>query len=155
MSELSAINGALCVGSLLELLLTGGSDAGASVAAFFLPYAQRGELQLIGEATGAELDACRRLLPGLVGLFQILDLQPFNRRQAVAVLDRALETFGRNHNVRAAAGLPDLVYRLFQRFAPYQAFPGKAMAFLEAAFERAELESKKELNDDDLVRRFL
>src|SRR5262249_25650828 len=42
--ELSDLNGTLCVGSLIDLMMTGGRDAGASVASFFLSYLQRGEL---------------------------------------------------------------------------------------------------------------
>jgi ATP-dependent Clp protease ATP-binding subunit ClpC len=153
--ELSNINGALCIGSLLDLLLTGGADAGASVASFFLSYLQRGELQLIGEATAAELDACRRMLPGFVGLFQILELQPFNRGQAIAILKRATEMLSRNHRITPSSGLPEGVYRLFHRFAPYQAFPGKALSFLESAFERAEFDRRNELTDDDIIRQFI
>lgn len=153
--ELSKIGGALCVSSLLDLILAGGRDPNAGVAAFLLPYLQRGELQLVGEATLGELDACRRLLPGFVGLFQILDLQPFNRQQATAILSRAAESFRRNYRVESAASLPDLVHRLFQRFAPYQAFPGKAVTFLHAAFERAELERRAMISSDDLVQQFV
>lgn len=153
--ELSDINGTLCVGSIMELILTGGREPGASVAAFFLPYLQRGELRLVGEATPAELDACRRMLPGFAGPFQILDLQPFHRGQAIAILNRVAETLSRNSRVEAAGNLADLLYRLFQRFAPYQAFPGKATAFLEAAFEGAELEGKALLTGEGLVTRFI
>ena len=153
--ELSNINGALCIDSILDLILTGGADAGASVASFLLPYLQRGELQLIGEATAAELDACRRMLPGFAGLFQILELQPFNRGQAIAILKGAAETLGRNHRIAAAASLPEQVYRLFNRFAPYQAFPGKAISFLKSAFERAELAHRNELTDDDIMGQFI
>jgi ATP-dependent Clp protease ATP-binding subunit ClpC len=153
--ELSDINGTLCVGSIMDLILTGGREPGASVAAFFLPYLQRGELKLVGEATPAELDACRRMLPGFAGLFQILNLQPFNRQQAVAILQRSTEVFSRNYRVEAAGSLANLVYRLFQRFAPYQAFPGKAALFLEKAFEQAELEHKTALTSEDIVKRFI
>jgi ATP-dependent Clp protease ATP-binding subunit ClpC len=153
--ELTNINGALCISNLMELVLTGGQDAGDSVAAFFLPYLQRGELQLVTEATPAELDACRRLLPGFVSLFQILNLQPFNRAQAISILQRTAQTFERNYRVAAAHSLPEMVYRLFNRFAPYQAFPGKAVAFLHAAFERAELDHQSELGSEEIVGQFV
>ncbi len=154
-NELSSINGALCASSLMDLMLTGGQDAGDSVAAFFLPYLQRGELQLITEATPAELDACRRLLPGFASLFQILNLQPFDRKQAIAILGRAAQTYQRNYRVEAASRLPELVYRLFNRFAPYQTFPGKVMAFLHSAFERAELDQQTELTTEAIIQRFV
>lgn len=153
--ELSDINGTLCVGSIMELILTGGREPGASVAAFFLPYLQRGELKLVCEATPAELDACRRMLPGFAGLFQILDLPPFNQQQAIAILQRSTEIFSRNYRVETTENLSSMVYRLFRRFAPYQAFPGKATAFLEKAFERAEIERKTALTSEDLVKQFI
>jgi ATP-dependent Clp protease ATP-binding subunit ClpC len=154
-NELTSVNGALCASSLIDLVLTGGQEPNASVAAFFLPYLQRGELQLIGEATPAELDACRRLLPGFASLFQILNLQPFNRGQAISILGRAAQTLQRNYRVEGVSTLPDLVYRLFHRFAPYQAFPGKAITFLHSAFERAELDRKPKLNNEDLIQQFV
>ncbi|MEW6125592.1 MAG: AAA family ATPase [Acidobacteriota bacterium] len=152
--ELAEINGVLCVGSILDLILAGG-EVSASIAAFLQPFLQRGELQLVGEATPTELDACRRLLPGFASLFQILNLQPFNRAQAIAILQRASETYQRNYRIEAASILPELVYRLFNRFSPYQAFPGKAIAFLHSAFERAELEHKTAITGEDLIQKFV
>jgi len=153
--ELSDINGTLCVGSIMDLILTGGSDPGAGVAAFLLPYLQRGELKLVGEATPAELDACRRMLPGFAGLFQILHVPAFDDQQAIAILQRSIEVFSRNYRVEAAGSLANLIYRLFGRFAPYQAFPGKATSFLEKAFERAEIDRKDALTSKDLVEQFI
>ena len=37
-----------------------------------VPYLQRGELRLVAESSPEELEACRRLLPGLLDLFQIV-----------------------------------------------------------------------------------
>ncbi|HEV3497149.1 MAG TPA: hypothetical protein VHA34_12430, partial [Actinomycetes bacterium] len=74
----------------------GGVGPGDSLAAFFAPYLQRHELRLVGEATPAELDACRRLLPGFADLFQPVPLAPFNRGQALAVLDRVAAQLRQN-----------------------------------------------------------
>ena len=153
--QVSDISGALCAGSLLDLILTGGRDPGASVAAFFTPYLQRGELRLIGEATPAELEACRRLLPGFTALFQVLNVPPFNRQQATGVLRRAVESLERNHRVAASAGVGPLVYRLFNRFAPYQALPGRAMAFLHTLFERAALAHAAEVTEETVIAQFV
>jgi len=51
---------------------------------------------MIAEATPAELDACRRMLPGLVGVFQVLALPKFTRAQAVAALRQVAATQERN-----------------------------------------------------------
>src|SRR5262249_33305272 len=135
-AEVSNISGALCAGSLLELILTGGREPGASVAAFLTPHLQRGEPRLVAEGTPRELDAFRRLLPGFASLFQVLNIPSFTREQATAVLRLSVETLERNHRLPAAGDVAPLVYRLFNRFAPYQAFPGRAIAFLHSMFEQ-------------------
>lgn len=153
--ELSEINGTLCAGSLLDLVLTGGREPGASVAAFFMPYLQRGELRLVAEATPAELDACRRLLPGFAALFQVLTVPAFDRQQAIRILSRAIESLKRNHRLEAAEPIAPLVYRLFNRFAPYQAFPARAVAFLRALFERAALDHTGEVTTANVIAQFV
>src|SRR5262249_48371871 len=62
--ELPLLGGPLCIHNTLALIREGGKSPPDSIASFFLPYLQRGELRIIGETTPSELDACRRLLPG-------------------------------------------------------------------------------------------
>ena len=131
-AELAAIGGILCVENLLDLARTGGTAASNSLAAFFVPYLERGELRMIAEATPAELDACRRLLPGLADLFQVLAVPalagPIARgARRSGVIDGPRPWPGRG---RAPVGLID---RLFRRFAPDLAMPGKPSAFLADA----------------------
>jgi ATP-dependent Clp protease ATP-binding subunit ClpC len=134
--ELARLPGVLCVERLLDLLRLGGTGPGDSLAAFLLPYLQRGELRLASEATPAELDGCRRLLPGFVDLFPILHLPPFDRPQALAVLDRTAERHAQNLRLEVTPGVSDRIYQLFRRFAPYQAFPGAAAGFVRDLCER-------------------
>ncbi|MCI0660992.1 MAG: AAA family ATPase [Acidobacteria bacterium] len=150
--ELSKINGGLCLENLLELMQTG--SASASLATFFIPYLQRGELRMIGEATPAELDDCRRLLPGLVDLFQILPLEPLNREQAITVLSRIGATHARNRKVAINDDVPGLICRLFRRFQPYQAFPGKSVSFLNDLFERASRNKQNRITGSDVISQF-
>jgi ATP-dependent Clp protease ATP-binding subunit ClpC len=134
--ELARLPGVLCVERLLDLLRLGGTGPGDSLAAFLLPYLQRGELRLASEATPAELDACRRLLPGFVDLFPILHLPPFDRPQALAILDRTAERHAQNLRLEVMPAISDRIYHLFRRFAPYQAFPGAAAGFVRDLCER-------------------
>jgi ATP-dependent Clp protease ATP-binding subunit ClpC len=154
-AELSDGKWVLCVENLLELVRTGGSGPGDSLAAFFLPYLRRGELRLVGEATPAELDACRRLLPGLVDLFQIVHLPAFSRAKALAILDRLATSLKQHLHLEMASGVPDLVYHLFHRFAPYQAFPGKAVAFARELFERASRERATDVTKERVIAQFV
>src|SRR5262249_35635367 len=88
--DLARIPRVLCVDRLPDLGRQGGTGPRDSIAAFLLPYLQRGELRLAAEATPAELDACRRLLPGLADLFPILPVPAFEKQEALAVLDLAV-----------------------------------------------------------------
>jgi ATP-dependent Clp protease ATP-binding subunit ClpC len=154
-NELSNINGVLCLDNLLELVRAGAGSASESLAMFFLPYLQRGELRMIAEATPAELDACRRLLPGFVDPFQILPLPHFNREQAMRVLNRVAAIQARNQKIEINAEVTGLTHRLFHRFQPYQAFPGRSVAFLNELFDRALRNHQKRITGNDAIAHFV
>jgi ATP-dependent Clp protease ATP-binding subunit ClpC len=153
--ELSEINGVLCAENILDLIRTGTGSVAESLAMFFTPYLQRGELRMIAEATPAELDACRRLLPGFVDLFQILKLEPFNRQQAITVLNRVAANCARNQRIEIAEGVTTMIYRLFNRFLPYQVFPGKAAAFLNELVDRATRDHADSIAGADVIAQFI
>ena len=153
-SELAEIGGVLCAENLLDLVQTGGQP-NESVAAFFLPYLQRGELRLVTEATPAELDACRRLLPGLAEVFQVVKLPEFTREKALAVMDAVAAAQSRDLNLAIAEGVTALAWRLFQRFMPYQVFPGKTPAFLVELCERAAREKRPTVTKHDVIAAFV
>jgi ATP-dependent Clp protease ATP-binding subunit ClpC len=134
--ELARLPGVLCVEGLTDLVRTGGVGPGDSLAAFFLPYVQRGELRLVGECTPAELDACRRLLPGFADLFPVLRVPPLDRAAALAVLDRTAERHAVNLRLRIEPEFSDRVHHLFRRFSPYHVFPGPAVGFVRDLCER-------------------
>ena len=154
-AELGDCHGVLCVDNLLDLVRTGGVGPTDSLAAFFLPYLQRGELKMVGEATAAELDACGRLLPGFADLFQVVHLPVFGRPQVLAILDRLVTSFRQNLHVEADRGVTDLVDHLYRRFAPYGAFPGKVVAFAKELFERARRQGAAAVTPDDVIAGFV
>lgn len=132
-AELADLGRVLCVENLRELLEAGGNPE-ASVGSFLVPYLQRGEVQLIAECTPAELTACRRLLPNLVDVFQIVNVPRFDRRRAVAVLERLLSQLKQQYRLESERGVTDLTERLFHRFLPYEVFPGSTLTFLTDVF---------------------
>ena len=150
--ELSIVDGVLCIENLLDLMRVAGAEEG--IAGFLLPYIQRGELRLVGEATPAELDACRRLMPGFADAFQVLTLEPFTRPQAITVLDRVASIFKQNRNVEARPRATETVYRLFHRFMPYQVFPGRAVAFLRDILDQAARDNQTAIDIDDVIFHF-
>ncbi|HXI71445.1 MAG TPA: AAA family ATPase [Verrucomicrobiae bacterium] len=129
-TQLSAIEGIFCAENLLELLQVGGQGPGDSVAAFLLPYLQRGELRMTAEATPEEVEACRRLLPGLLDVFQIVPVPAFDEAAAEQVLNRIAGAHAAAARLEVDPGVSVLVRRLFRRFQPYAAFPGPAANFI-------------------------
>jgi ATP-dependent Clp protease ATP-binding subunit ClpC len=154
-AELAHSGGILCVDNLLELVRQGGEGPVNSIAAFLLPFLQRGEVTLVGEATPAEFDACQRLLPGFADVFQVLKLEPMNREKAIKVLDRLAGLHSLNMRLPVATGVIDQVFHLFNRFMPYQAFPGPANRFLTQLFENSRQAKKQEITKDDVIRQFV
>ena len=134
--ELQQVDGVLCVENLLDLVRVGGTGAGDSVAAFLSTYLGAGELRMIAEATPTEIEACRRLLPGLVDLFQVLAVDDLDERRSIAVLERlADQKVRQRRGVEVARGVSDQIYHLFRRFMPEGAFPGRAASFLSELFD--------------------
>ncbi len=153
-SELGEISGVLCVERLLGLVQRGGIGPTDSIAAFLMPYLARGEVRLLAEATPAELDACRRLLPGFAELFQIVLVQPFERAAALAVIDKQLGTSASGPGIEIARGSGERIVRLFRRFMPYASFPGPASSFARELVEAHARLNKKSVTANDVVERF-
>lgn len=152
--KLSDIEGVFCAENLLELLRVGGREANDSVGAFLLPFLQRRELHMIAEASPAEVDACRRLMPGLLDVFQIVHVPAFSDSEARGVLDRVAHACATSGRLEFAPGSVALVCRLFRRFQPYAAFPGPASAFVRKLAEtagRRPPESRRVAADDVLA----
>jgi len=143
--ELSMIDGILCVENLLDLVKTGGREPLDSVAAFFMSYMKQGEISVVAESTPAEMDACRRLLPGLVDLFQVINIQALPEEEARSLLGQIVRSLSQNLHIKAEEGISGLIYRLFARFMPYSPFPGKAAAFLPDLFQKLIQEKKDTL----------
>lgn len=153
--ELSDIGGWLCVENLLDLMRGGGESATDSIAAFLVPYLEQGELHIVAEATPTELAACRRLLPGFVDLCQILKIEPFSSESAITLLDRAITSLKQQAHLETVTELPTTIYRLFQRFMPYQAFPGPALTFIKQLIEEAERAHLPEITLDNMLTLFI
>ena len=153
--ELARIDGVLAVEKLLDLVLTGGASETDGIASFLLPFIERGELRIVGEATPAELDACRRLLPGLVSNFRILHIPPFTKAEALAALKAYCTTIERNSPTRIDTEVRAVICGLFRRFLPYEGFPGKTVSFTSRLYELAKTKSLKEIERDFVIGEFV
>lgn len=153
--ELGRIDGVIAFEDLLELVHTGGTTPGDSIASFFLSFLARGEMRVVSETTPAGLDACRRLLPGFVDAFRILRVPDFTQPEALSALHAYCTNIERNSTVRIHAEARNLIYRLFRRFLPYEAFPGKTVNFTTRLYERAKSDRITEITSDRVIGAFV
>jgi ATP-dependent Clp protease ATP-binding subunit ClpC len=153
--ELARIDGVLAVEKLLDLMRTGGASENDSIAAFLLPFIERGEIRIVAEATPAELDACRRLLPGFVSNFRVLHILTFTDAEALAALKAYCATIERNSTARIDSEVRAVVCGLFRRFLPYEGFPGKTVNFTSRLYEIARTKSLKEIGKDLVISEFV
>ena len=152
--ELARIDGVIAFEDLLELVHTGGT-ATNSIASFFQPFLERAEMRIVSETTLAGLDACRRLLPGFVDTFRVLRVPDFAQTEALAALHAYCTNIERNSPVRMKSDDRQLVYRLFRRFLPYEAFPGKTVNFATRLYERAKADRTTEITRDQIIAAFV
>ncbi len=154
-AELARIEGVIAFDDLLELVRTGGASSNTSIASFMLPFIERGELRIVSETTPEGLDACRRLLPGFADAFRIFQVPSFTQTEALATLQAFCATIERNHSARIVNDGRRLIYRLFKRFLPYEAFPGKTINFTSRLYERAKTAKRSEITTDVIIDAFV
>ncbi len=153
--ELAWVDGVLCVDNALELVRTGGVGPEDSVAAFLIPYLTSGELRMAAEATPSETAALRRLLPGFAEHFQVLPLPPLDRRRVLSLFMRMGGNWTRNSRIAVAGEVYDQLHRLFSRFYPYTAFPGRAAGFFGRVLDGAGRKKAGEITTDLVAGRFI
>ncbi len=154
--ELASVEGVLCVESLESLIRLGGRDATDSIASFLGPFLYNNDLRMIVEATPNELDACRRLLPGFDRHFRIIEIEKFDRESAKKVLLAIGDLYRQNQKIESDIESAEYTYRLFNRFYPYDGFPGQAVRFWRGLFDdldekkKAAVRSRAEADDERL-----
>ncbi|CAM2068977.1 ATP-dependent Clp protease ATP-binding subunit [Sulfidibacter corallicola] len=153
--ELGDIEGVLCVDDLLDLVRLGAEEPNESLAAFFQPYLAEGELRMVVETTAEGLQACRRLLPGFVDLFQILRLPDLGARDRREILRRSVEIESQRHRCKAAEGIDTVTLDLFGRFQPYHRFPADPTAFVANSFAQAKKNRLELVEGDFITERFM
>lgn len=158
LARLAAIEGVFCAENLLELAQVGGQTPSDSVAAFLLPYLQRSELRMVAEATPAEVEACRRLLPGLLDVFQVVEVPSMDETIATHALSRVASAQASGLRLKIEPGVVALAHRLHKRFKPYLASPGPAADFVRTLCDRSarhSTEQSKTISVRDVVDLFI
>lgn len=153
-AELDSIGGYLLISSLVDLIRLGGSQPTDSLAAFLMPYIQRRELKLIVECTPDEIEAARRLLPGLVECFQIIRVDPLSPQQTNAITSRILQDAERNAKFKVEPTAAETASRLFAQFMPYQAPPRDVVEMVEGLIDVKTQRGEQEITPRDMVHQF-
>ncbi len=154
-AALSDLEGFLCLENLLELVTVGGTDPNASIAAFLIPYLERGQIKVLAEATQSELDSCRRLLPRFASLFEVVVLEELSRARATEALTEVTQQRARDLHLEVDPEVPDLVLSLFRRFSPYQSFPGQSTPFIDKLFQKLEKHGEKRVGAREVRSHFV
>lgn len=130
-ADLADIDGILAIENLLELVAVGGREPRDSLAAFLMPYIRGGRLRIVAEATPSELDACRRLLPGLVDALPQVTLEPMTLEHETELIRYTLKNRFQSTHTTFAPEIPRLISRLCRQFQRHSAPPGPAMHFVD------------------------
>ncbi len=134
--ELSNIDGVLVIENLLDLVSVGGAEPRDSLAAFLLPYIRSGSLRLVAEATQAEWDACRRLLPALADAMVMIPLPPLASQPERELIRVTLGNRLQSTGIEFDQALPDTISRVCRQYQSHNAPPGPAMRFVEELTSR-------------------
>lgn len=153
--ELDRTGGLLAVENLLELLRVGGDAPEASVGAYLRHFLDSGDLRLVAEATPDEIRACRRLLPGFVERFSMLEIPRMDAGACRGVLQRVVEQAQGQKGIEVEPMVSSVCDRLFRRFLPESPLPGAEVRFLRNAIRRASERDPARLAVDDVFSAFV
>jgi ATP-dependent Clp protease ATP-binding subunit ClpC len=153
--ELGQANGILWVVDVIRLLQIGGKGAEDSVAAFMLAFLQQGKLQIVGEVTEQELESIQRLLPGFAENFQVVKIEELPQQKVQSVLNKFADYSRMNLGISIDQNGLSLVYRLLDRYFPYENFPGKAVKFLGKCVGEAQINEATEITKQDIISNFI
>ncbi len=154
-NELQAVNGVLWIENFIRLLQIGGEGPEDSVAAFLITYLQSGDIQVIGEVCPTELESMRRLLPGFVEYFQVVEVEELPEVKIFNILDKFSEYSSQNLKIDFQKEALDLSYRLLLRYYPYESFPGKAVRFLAQCIDEARYNERQKIEQKDIISTFI
>ena len=152
--ELENENGVFYFEKLIDLIRVGTREPSNSIASFLMPYLQYREVQIVTQATHREIDACRRLLPGFVDMFRIINLDEMDEAKSLSVLSKNAEMKQQAWHIDINEECIELSYSLFKRFIPYRAQPGASLNFINRVFDRQRQRNEKEITLNTIFSEF-
>jgi len=146
---------ALFVGDPHELIDAGPSNLSSTTIAQFLKRpVLEGKLRLLAECTPEGWEALERRDRGFASLFRPVRVPEADRPRSLAVLERVADELHASGRARVGADALAAAHDLLARFAPYDAFPGKAVRLLRRIARELPADPGRRFGRGDMVRAF-
>lgn len=107
------------------------SKSDSNVAMALKPHIASGEVTLIGETAPDRLTMGENIGPSFMNLFRRVDVAGMSEEETLSLMTNVARDLEREMNVRVLPDAGQAAVQLARRFAPYRAFPGKAIRLLE------------------------
>ncbi|MEZ4221670.1 MAG: AAA family ATPase [Polyangiaceae bacterium] len=115
----------------LDDLFSGRPGGYEDIASVVQRYLERGRVRLFGELSPERYDRLRQHYPGFFSHLSLVDVEPLSREDAVTALRRRSERERAKGSPALDADAAERLVALVERYDPYHALPGKAVAFAE------------------------
>lgn len=155
LEELEATKGILWLMDFVSLFYVGGEGVEDSIAAFMLPYIQKGRIQVIGELTPQELQSARNLYPSFMQNFQLVNIKEMGQKKVFRLLGHFQNHCQKNFEIKIEQRALEVGYRILKRFFQYESFPGKAIRFFTHCVKEAHLQKMGEIGVDPIIQAFV
>lgn len=107
------------------------SKGDENLADFLKPYVQSGDVILIGAVTPERLRRAEQLTPGFVAQLRSLEIAPTSETDTLSILSSLAREMERGEDLRVEPSALEAAVELTNRYMPYRAQPGKAIALVE------------------------
>ncbi|MEM7368266.1 MAG: AAA family ATPase [Bacteroidota bacterium] len=153
-AEAERANGIIWIENLVMLAKKGGEGAEDSLAAFLIPFIRQKSCLFMGELRPTELEAMRRMLPGFVAHFRLIQVEEMDQALTLKVLSHYHTYAERQRGVEYSTDALDLSYVLTDRFLKGDRFPGKLIRFLQFCTQEANSQKLDAIGTDLVIRQF-
>lgn len=102
-----------------------------NMADFLKTHVQTGDVVIVGETTPERLRRAEQLTPGFIAQLRTLEVPPTGEADTLSILAALARELERAEEVRIEPAALEAARELSERFLPYRAHPGKAVALVE------------------------
>jgi ATP-dependent Clp protease ATP-binding subunit ClpA len=124
------------------------------MAAYLMPYLQSNNLQIISELTPTEYDAARKIFPGFIKNFQVIEIKEPSKTKVLEIIDHLVVYIKRDFKIEMEKSTSNLIYNLLHTFIPYESFPGKFSRFINSCLKKVVSEKLDAIDRNLVIRLF-